>query len=338
MFIFWGKHQYTYGLILSGGGAKGAYQIGVFKALDELGIAHRVTALSGCSIGALNTLLFAAGGPDLWQEAWAQVSYDSFFQKGDATARSRLGAMLRDLVEQARGGTLEGYLARPPLFSQAGMEAYIRRFIDRDRLAATKLRLYCNAYNLERGAPENFCLNDYGYDDVIRLAMASSALPVVYRPVAFGGSHYSDGGMMPPYLGDRPENHEKVPAAAMKDEDCDIMIVVYLSHKDRVDRSVFRPGTRVLELYPSRPLERRPGTGTLDLAPEALAANQTLGYRDTMAAMAPIMAGRLRGRSLDEVLARHDRQNRLLLEAQSPGGGPDTAKPPIRPAGAGVGQ
>ena len=37
MFVFWGKHKYRYGLVLSGGGAKGAYQIGAFKALEELG-------------------------------------------------------------------------------------------------------------------------------------------------------------------------------------------------------------------------------------------------------------------------------------------------------------
>ncbi|WP_101103482.1 patatin-like phospholipase family protein [Macromonas bipunctata] len=40
------------GLVLSGGGAKGAYQVGVLKALDEMGIA--IDMVSGASIGALN--------------------------------------------------------------------------------------------------------------------------------------------------------------------------------------------------------------------------------------------------------------------------------------------
>ena len=40
------------GLVLSGGGAKGAYHVGVIKALQELGI--QVDMLSGASIGALN--------------------------------------------------------------------------------------------------------------------------------------------------------------------------------------------------------------------------------------------------------------------------------------------
>lgn len=46
------------GLVLSGGGAKGAYQVGVMKALEQLGI--EVHALAGASIGALNGAIIAS--------------------------------------------------------------------------------------------------------------------------------------------------------------------------------------------------------------------------------------------------------------------------------------
>ena len=45
-----------YGLVLAGGGTKGAYQVGVWKALQELKI--NIKAISGTSIGALNGALF----------------------------------------------------------------------------------------------------------------------------------------------------------------------------------------------------------------------------------------------------------------------------------------
>ena len=45
-----------YGLVLAGGGTKGAYQVGVWKALKELDI--NVKAIAGTSIGALNGALF----------------------------------------------------------------------------------------------------------------------------------------------------------------------------------------------------------------------------------------------------------------------------------------
>ena len=48
----------TVGLVLSGGGAKGAYQVGVLKALNELNV--QVDILAGASIGALNGAIIAA--------------------------------------------------------------------------------------------------------------------------------------------------------------------------------------------------------------------------------------------------------------------------------------
>ena len=45
-----------YGLVLAGGGVRGAYQIGVWKALKELKI--KVSVVSGVSIGAVNGALF----------------------------------------------------------------------------------------------------------------------------------------------------------------------------------------------------------------------------------------------------------------------------------------
>ena len=48
-----------YGLVLEGGGAKGAYQIGAWKALKEAGV--RIRAVAGTSVGALNGALICMG-------------------------------------------------------------------------------------------------------------------------------------------------------------------------------------------------------------------------------------------------------------------------------------
>jgi NTE family protein len=47
-----GGHKAAIGLVLSGGGAKGAYQAGIVKALAEMEVP--IAAISGASIGALN--------------------------------------------------------------------------------------------------------------------------------------------------------------------------------------------------------------------------------------------------------------------------------------------
>lgn len=61
------------GICLSGGGARGAYQIGALKALEELGILQKASAFSGASIGAVNVTFAAIGSLDLAMDIWFNV-------------------------------------------------------------------------------------------------------------------------------------------------------------------------------------------------------------------------------------------------------------------------
>lgn len=64
-----------YGLILAGGGAKGAYQIGAWKAMRELDIEFE--AIAGASIGAINGAMIAQGDFDDAYELWSNVEVSS---------------------------------------------------------------------------------------------------------------------------------------------------------------------------------------------------------------------------------------------------------------------
>ena len=59
-------------LVLSGGGSRGAYEIGAWQALAELGV--RLHAVYGTSIGAINAALVAQGDLDLAKELWAHIT------------------------------------------------------------------------------------------------------------------------------------------------------------------------------------------------------------------------------------------------------------------------
>lgn len=62
-----------YGLVLAGGGGKGAFEIGVWKYLRERGLDSMVGGISGTSVGALNGLLFLNGSYELAEEIWSQI-------------------------------------------------------------------------------------------------------------------------------------------------------------------------------------------------------------------------------------------------------------------------
>jgi predicted acylesterase/phospholipase RssA len=66
------------GLVLEGGGAKGAWQFGVLKALDEAGI--KFDYVAGSSVGALNGALWAAGRLDLGDELWNSLSLSKVYK------------------------------------------------------------------------------------------------------------------------------------------------------------------------------------------------------------------------------------------------------------------
>ncbi len=63
------------GLVLGGGGSKGAYQIGVLRALNELGYNYKV--VTGTSVGALNTLLLASHKQALLEKIWTKIEFES---------------------------------------------------------------------------------------------------------------------------------------------------------------------------------------------------------------------------------------------------------------------
>ena len=71
------------GLVLEGGGTKGAYQIGAYEALRDLGI--KITGIAGTSIGALNGAFIAQGDFEAMNDIWVNYDYKSFMNIDEDT-------------------------------------------------------------------------------------------------------------------------------------------------------------------------------------------------------------------------------------------------------------
>ena len=70
-----------YGLVLEGGGAKGAYQIGAWKALKEAGV--KIKGVSGTSVGALNGALICMGDMERAESLWSNLAYSQIMDVDD---------------------------------------------------------------------------------------------------------------------------------------------------------------------------------------------------------------------------------------------------------------
>ena len=96
-----------YGLVLDGGGARGAYQIGAWKALKEAGV--RVNAVAGTSVGALNGALICMDDVEKAQKVWSEIAFSSVMDiddewmeqlfQGEQTLGSIISEALRLLTE-----------------------------------------------------------------------------------------------------------------------------------------------------------------------------------------------------------------------------------------------
>ncbi len=70
-----------YGLVFDGGGARGAYQIGAWKALKEAGV--KINAVAGTSVGALNGALVCMGDVDTAEDIWRKMTFSTVMDVDD---------------------------------------------------------------------------------------------------------------------------------------------------------------------------------------------------------------------------------------------------------------
>lgn len=127
-------------LVLGGGGSRGAYEIGVWQALRELGI--RIDIITGTSVGAINGALIAADAFDLAVSLWKEVETSMVFDMEirDILANTGLGAgKLKDLL---RRHIDEDAVRKSPVeygLVTAELPSMTPKFLMKDRIPEGKL-------------------------------------------------------------------------------------------------------------------------------------------------------------------------------------------------------
>ncbi len=156
-------HKLKIGLALSGGGARGAVHIGVIKALREEGVEPDIIA--GTSAGSIAGALLASG-----------CSLDEMLSFVKASSlRNILSFKLPN-----KGLTDLSYLAKK-----------IKQFIPHNDFDQLNIPLIVAISNLNTGKIE---YHRSGPIDTI--VQASCAVPVIFKPVAYKGNLYVDGGLI----------------------------------------------------------------------------------------------------------------------------------------------
>ena len=205
------KRQQRIALVLQGGGALGAYQAGIYQALDE----HDLLPdwVIGTSIGAINAALIAGNKREnrlkQLHAFWDRVAHpDNIDMTQVPDEARRLNTMWSTMDAMSRG--VPGFFApRPFSLFPLGMavEADQASFYDTSMLADTltelvdfrflnaddRMRLTVNALKVTSGELVSF---DTAQQPIgIEHIMASGALPPGFPPVRIDGELYWDGGL-----------------------------------------------------------------------------------------------------------------------------------------------
>ena len=267
------------GLVLSGGGAKGAYQVGMFKALEEYGLSENITAMSGCSIGAYAEVIYALRG---------YHAYMDFLLDFEKMMNS--GRVLQDsVVEQAQKDVQDGKVSKQQFISESRfwkyepveLYGYFRDIVSNDAIRKSGIPMSVCDYSIEEDRPVYFKLNDLTEEEQVNAIIGSGSLQFLFPPCEVKGHHCLDGGAVPDIC-EYPAAKDKIPLKPIVNEDVDVVFINFLIAIDYVDLSMIPRTKKFVELRPSRLLEDYPGSGTLDFTPDKLRQHADLGYKDTV--------------------------------------------------------
>lgn len=264
------------GLVLAGGGGKGAYELGVWKALRDLGISKYISVFSGTSIGAFNAVLFAMDDIKKAEQLWDEVTMDKL-----------VPVTKKELIKRGIGLYIGGkniQLAKKFLndnidlgaISNEGAVEVIDKYLDCEKIKENNKICYVTCATLSTFNVKYFRLNDYDNETGKKMVLASASLPLIYDSTELFGERYIDGGMA-----------DNVPIQPAYGENCDIIIVVLLSKEVTIDRALY-PNSKLIIISPENLMENTI-SGVLNLDADAKARRIKEGYIDAMNKLEPVM-------------------------------------------------
>lgn len=252
-----------YGIVLEGGGAKGAYQIGAWKALREAGV--RIKGIAGASVGSLNGALICMDDLEKAEDIWKNIEYSRVMDVSDETIKAlkkkdfkalNMQEILNSGVQFIKDGGFDVTPLKNLIAEVVGDESRIRES-DRELFAMT----YSVSEHKELAVDVKS-----GEEGSVKDMLLASAYFLAFKNEKLGGKRYRDGG-----------GFNNVPLGVLLDKGYEDIIVIriYGWGFDSEKVTKIPEGANVYHIAPRQDLG-----GILEFDKKQSRKNMTLGYYD----------------------------------------------------------
>ena len=251
-----------YGIVLEGGGARGAYQIGVWKALREAGM--KIKGVAGTSVGALNGALICMDDLGKAEEIWGNMTYSTVFNVDD----SMIGKLKKFGVRSMKVTDAAAEFRR--LFSDRGLDIaplkkLLEETVDEERIRRSPRDFCAASFSVTDRKEEDFDVKAAPPGTIKDIMMASAYFPG-FKQEKLGGKTYLDGGSV-----------NNMPVDLLTDRGYKDIIVIRL-YGIGVDRRRFMDIPEDVTVHEIAP--RRNLGGILEFDSARTRKNMKLGYFD----------------------------------------------------------
>lgn len=246
------------GLVLEGGGAKGSYQVGAYKALKELG--YEFDYIVGTSIGAINGAMFVQGDEDLAEEVWQDIKYSTVINVDNDKVKSFLNEDLTISNFMEKVGLIREVISEGG-FDTTPFKNLLDSYIDEEKILKSDIKFGLVTVDLTNRKPIEIFADEMKPGQLKKYIYGSSNLPV-FKQEPIDGRYLIDGGF-----------YANNPVEMLLDK-CDEVVDILLYH-DRPFRRV-KDLEKVTVICPKIKI-----TEVLNFTKESAELGIKLGYYDT---------------------------------------------------------
>lgn len=247
-----------YGIVLEGGGAKGAYQVGAWQALKEAGI--KIKGIAGTSVGALNGAMMCMDDLERAERVWSHLTYSQVMDVEDQKMERLLEGdtpfweALSDVAKKMG----EGGLDITPL------KNLILEVVDEEKIRNSPVELYIKTFSVDELKELDIDLKRVEPGYMKDLLLASAYIYPLFKNEKLHGRKYIDGGAI-----------NNVPLDSLVDRGYQDIIIIRIFGIGREKRVKIPEGTQIFTIEP------RVNLGNIiDFNPEKSRRNMKIGYYD----------------------------------------------------------